>query len=248
MQTFRLPGARAPSPFPDPRLPQPTASRNATPTAAAFRPPAASDRPRRQSRVERGAVSRRGVAPFSTDRGFRRPAAAAPRRTRRSPPAAGMPSFRRSAASDTPRLPTALGGSPANAVPSPHRRAAIIVGIPAAGGKRDGPIRCIMAGLPRFAACRRAGGGILAPSGGGFAEVGPDTVGSVLFSSDPGGRQRSAPGYGGARPVFFRPRRAANVICTRFYGDHAAGGGVEPHRGRARVRDAGRALPRPTLS
>ena len=180
LPTARLPTARG---YPTARGGSPasnTAQRGGChhSTARGFR------RPRRQSRVERGAASLRGAAIV-----------------------VGIPGRHRAAS---------------------RRGAAIIVGIPGAGGKRDGPIRCIVAGLPRFAACRRAGGGILAPSGGGS--------------------RRAALEYGGGSSCFFRPRRAANVICTRFHGDHAAGGVDEPLRGRARVRDAGRALPRPTLS
>ncbi len=242
MRTFRLPGARAPSPFPTRGVRRPAASRNATPTAPAFRPPAAflSDRPRLPTARGGSPASNAvrppdaGSPPFSTARRFRPPAAAVPRRTRRGPPPQGCRHFDSPGLPTRPRLPTALGGSPAtNAVPSPHRRAAIIVGIPGARGKRGGAGRSEPAASWRV--CRGP------PHAG---------AGAVVFLPRPAAAsRRSAPDTAGPALFLFRPRRAANVICTRFYGDHAAGGGVdEPHRDRARVRDAGRALPRPTLS
>ena len=205
MRTFRLPGIRAPSPFPTHGFRPPAASDSATSTARGF--------PTARGGSPASNTAQRGVAIIVDRPRLPTPAAAVPRRTRRGVPPRGLPSLS--------AYPGAAGWRPAAGLPSLSAYRA---------PEASGTVRSAVS----WRVCRSS------PQAGERA---------VVFLPRPAAARGGRPWKTvRARPVFFRPRRAANVICTRFYGDHAAGGGDEPHRGRARVRDAGRALPRPALS
>ena len=206
MRTFRLPGIRAPSPFP----------------THGFRQPAASDSRRLRPR-----------------RGFPTAAAAAvPRRTR---PNAGLPSF------DRPRLPN-----------GPRRQSRVERGaaVPPRDCHRCRHTRAPQggvphAGLPSLSAYRapEASGTVRSAASWRVCRGSPHAgARAVVFLPRPAAARGGRPWKTvAARPVFFRPRRAANVICTRFYGDHAAGGSrrAAPRAARAFVTPEGRCHARP---